>query len=388
MQEKIDDLMQIRNKELPAAQLLVERSINNVRKSIRFMIKIITGINRKERKLSVLRVLRDNVKLERATEKKLQRCMQVLRKFHTFWFFHKYRRIVHWEVQIKEKDSIQGAYLLLRRFKNRLKNFDNVVAQIQDSKVGIVEFDDLKRSLEKQRAMTIFEDMKLLFDTTVSDFSNRIQNNKDNCERLIQKLHHATNERILAQERSIENSFGIKLNRVERFVDNLVYDVAQIQSQNHTMLRESDIGYGLNTNSGKISPYLRSEKTDVDLNDVDTLFPPGQLSSDHISIKGNQTGLKAYKAGSNLSLTIQVNSIREMLEDIKEKQERTNQQVVNIYDNMSLVKEDDEGKSIGNSSKNIQINVQSPHIETLVPSMTPLYCKNQLMPKSAVNRSN
>lgn len=140
---------------------------------------------------------------------------------------------------------------------------------------------------------------------------------------------------------------------MERFVDNLVYDVAQIQSQNHTMLRESDIGYGLNTNSGKISPYLRSEKTDVDLNDVDTLFPPGQLSSDHISIKGNQTGLKAYKAGSNLSLTIQVNSIREMLEDIKEKQERTNQQVVNIYDNMSLVKEDDEGKSIGNSSKNI-----------------------------------
>ena len=111
--------------------------------------------------------------------------MQVLRKFHTFWFFHKYRRIVHWEVAIKEKDSIQGAYLLLRRFKNRLKNFDNVVAQIQDSKVGIVEFEDLKRSLEKQRAMTIFEDMKLLFDTTVSDFSNRIQNNKDNCERLI-----------------------------------------------------------------------------------------------------------------------------------------------------------------------------------------------------------
>ena len=58
-----------------------------------------------------------------------------------------------------------------------------------------------------------------------------------------------------------------------------------------------------------------------------------------------------------MSLTLQVNSIREMLEDIKERQERTNQQVVNIYDNMSLVKEDDEGKSLGNSSKNIQINV-------------------------------
>ena len=106
MQEKIDDLMQIRNKELPEAQILVERSINNVRKSVRFMVKIITGINRKERKHSVLQVLRQNVVLERAHERKMQRCMQILRKFHTFWFFHKYRRIVHWEVQIKEKDSI------------------------------------------------------------------------------------------------------------------------------------------------------------------------------------------------------------------------------------------------------------------------------------------
>ena len=47
--------------------------------------------------------------------------MNILRKHHTFWFFHKYRRIINWEVQMKEKNGIQGAYLLLKRYKNRLK---------------------------------------------------------------------------------------------------------------------------------------------------------------------------------------------------------------------------------------------------------------------------
>ena len=81
--------------------------------------------------LSCLGALRRNVEFARSRTRKLQRCMVTLRKYHTFFFFHKYRRIVHWEVAIKEKDRIQGAYLLLRRFKNRLKNFDQVIGTIQ-----------------------------------------------------------------------------------------------------------------------------------------------------------------------------------------------------------------------------------------------------------------
>ena len=70
---------------------------------------------------SVLRVLRHNVQVKRANKKKVVHMMNILRKHHTFWFFHKYRRIINWEVQMKEKNGIQGAYLLLKRYKNRLK---------------------------------------------------------------------------------------------------------------------------------------------------------------------------------------------------------------------------------------------------------------------------
>lgn len=99
--------------------------------------------------MSVLIALRRNVEFERNQNRKLHKCMQILRKYHTFLYFHRYRRIVHWEVAIKEKNSIQGAYLLLRRFKNRLKAFDSVIAKIETAKVNVNEFELLKRSLER-----------------------------------------------------------------------------------------------------------------------------------------------------------------------------------------------------------------------------------------------
>lgn len=73
-------------------------------------------------------MLRKNVALNRWKNRKFTRALATLRKFHIFWFFHKYRRQVKLEVQIKDKDSIQGAYLLLKRYKNRLKGFDEALS--------------------------------------------------------------------------------------------------------------------------------------------------------------------------------------------------------------------------------------------------------------------
>ena len=53
--------------------------------------------------MRALRQLKNN-KIIR--NKKISRMTYVLRKFHTFWHFHKYRRIINWEVKMKEKDSI------------------------------------------------------------------------------------------------------------------------------------------------------------------------------------------------------------------------------------------------------------------------------------------
>lgn len=107
--------------------------------------------------MNVFRQLKQ-IKIER--NKKISRMMFTLRKFHTFWQFHKYRRIVHWEVQMKSKDSIQGAYLLLKRYKNRLKAFDQTLLAMNENKVEKTEFNALKMSVDKEQAKNIYRDMQ------------------------------------------------------------------------------------------------------------------------------------------------------------------------------------------------------------------------------------
>jgi len=58
--------------------------------------------------------------------------------------------------------------LLLKRFKNRLKAFDDVVMRINEKKANRTDLDELKASVEPSRAQVIFSDMKLLFDTTMA----------------------------------------------------------------------------------------------------------------------------------------------------------------------------------------------------------------------------
>ena len=98
--------MLIRDKELPEAQLLVERGIESMKKVVRFMIKLQWKQMQRQKMTAVITALRRNVEFEQKQSRKLHRCMVILRKYHTFLYFHRYRRIIHWEVAIKEKDSI------------------------------------------------------------------------------------------------------------------------------------------------------------------------------------------------------------------------------------------------------------------------------------------
>ena len=68
---------------------------------------------------------------------------------------------------LKNKDKIEGAYLILKRFKNRLKGIDEVVKKVDQEKVNRTEFKKLEASMDQNRAINMFDDMKTLFDTTV-----------------------------------------------------------------------------------------------------------------------------------------------------------------------------------------------------------------------------
>ena len=96
--------------------------------------------------------------------------MHIMRKYHIYHFFKKYSRIINIEREIREKGNIEGAYLLLKRYKNRLKIFDQALSLLSKNKVSVTEFNELKESVDKNRAVILFKDMQILFDTTVKRF--------------------------------------------------------------------------------------------------------------------------------------------------------------------------------------------------------------------------
>ena len=51
-----------------------------------------------------------------------------------------------------DKGKIEGAYLLLKRFKNRLKAFDAALEKVHELKANKKDFLLLKQSLDKDRA--------------------------------------------------------------------------------------------------------------------------------------------------------------------------------------------------------------------------------------------
>lgn len=72
-----------------------------------------------------------------------------------------------------DKNKIEGAYLLLKRFKNRLKNFDSALEKVHEQKADKKDFIQLKASLDRDRAMSIFNDMKILFDSSIKRIDER-----------------------------------------------------------------------------------------------------------------------------------------------------------------------------------------------------------------------
>ena len=94
---------------------------------------------------------------------------------------------------MKDKSKIEGAYLLLKRFKNRLKTLDIALENMNNKKTDKRDFEIFQNSLAKDRAQAIFDDMKMLFDATVLKFDEKIEYERNQIKRSYEKIvteHH------------------------------------------------------------------------------------------------------------------------------------------------------------------------------------------------------
>ena len=158
----------------------------------------------------------------------VRRVLEILKKYVLFHMTKRWKKKANAETIVKEKNRIEGAYLLLKRFKTRFKALDETVKVINEKKAEKTDLDLLRLSMNPLRAEAVMQDMKILFDSTVVEFNKRLEAEK--------KIISDTYDRILAKQKNMVLAFEMKyanmlkqrMDRVENFTNDLAMEQAKL----------------------------------------------------------------------------------------------------------------------------------------------------------------
>lgn len=128
------------------------------------------------------------------------------------------------------KDKIEGAYILLKRFKNRLKGFDSVIKKVSDEKADREDFVRLEQSMAKGRAESVFVDMKILFDSTVKQFDQKVVYERKEVAKAYERIVEKQRAMILGFEMKYDNMIKGRMDRLEAVMDDLAFEQAKLNA--------------------------------------------------------------------------------------------------------------------------------------------------------------
>ena len=172
---KMDSVLDIRAKELPSYDIRLSFTQWRVNKTNRYITKDI-----RERKDMVIKkacwaaIIANKIEMRRQ-KLRCYRVVEILRNYTLYHMMRRWRRQASFETALREKSKIDGAYILIKRFKNRLKALDKAVERLHTVKANQVEVSELRAATSQERAQSVMDDMKLLFDTTTKEFEKKLQ---------------------------------------------------------------------------------------------------------------------------------------------------------------------------------------------------------------------
>ena len=127
-------------------------------------------------------------------------------------------------VQLKDKDKIEGAYLLLKRYKNRLKVMDAALQKIDEKKSDRWELKKLSDNVDPSKQISIFNDMKELFDITIQGLEQKRAQDLTKIEATYDKLVREQRRETQKQKADFTRLLLGRVNKIEKFVNELALE--------------------------------------------------------------------------------------------------------------------------------------------------------------------
>ena len=139
--QRVDELMAVRDVQFPE----YDKKITAVHRRLKVTNTLLIEKAMNDRHLITKQIcfktLLDEVKNKKSQNGLVTKLVKNLNKLHLYHAFRRYHKRASWEVALKDKSKIDGAYLLLKRYKNRLKNYDIALERIDQKKCDKSDFE-------------------------------------------------------------------------------------------------------------------------------------------------------------------------------------------------------------------------------------------------------
>ena len=105
---------------------------------------------------------------------------------------------------------------------------DGALEKINQKKAEKTSVDELHIHLDKQRAESVFNDMKILFDTTVKQFDDKIIHERNKIEASYKRINLEQRHEMDKFKNEYNSLILKKVTKIEDFVNELALEQARI----------------------------------------------------------------------------------------------------------------------------------------------------------------
>ena len=121
--------------------------------------------------------------------------------------------------------------MLLKRFKNRLKAVDEVVKSVQKEKANRDDFHKLEKAVAMGRPEEMFNDMKILYDSTVATFDKKVVDERNKVAKTYQRIVEQQRSMMIGFEMKYNNLIRGRLDKIEAFTEDLALEQAKLNTK-------------------------------------------------------------------------------------------------------------------------------------------------------------
>eukprot|EP00347_Sterkiella_histriomuscorum_P005895 403354866 len=224
----INKLLDSHEREYKWIQTQMFRTIKQSNKTNNLLTRTVLNKFIYQRKKLLYGEWKRHILRKQTRDHKMKHMISIFYKFHAQQAMNIIKAKVRKFALVKDHGRIEGAYILIDEMKGQLKRFDRAMERMYREKSDREDFEKLKLSVDANRAKTLFNDMKELFDSSIIQFKESLEIEKQKMREAFQFMIQETDEKI---DKKDMRSFHSRIDKLEMQLHQLTLENSKLKEK-------------------------------------------------------------------------------------------------------------------------------------------------------------